>query len=311
MSKSTNEPGPFRLALIGLCMGVANVIPGVSGGTIAFLFGIYEDLIQSLSSFDMDFVRLVLKGRLKEAFKRVNGPFLSALLVGVLIAILSFAKIMSWLLSDHPVSVNAFFFGLVSATVPIIAGQLKKWDMKTVALGLLTVVLMYLLVGGIPIQTPDALWFVFLSGGIAISAMILPGISGAFILVLLGKYQFVISAINDHNIPVLLAVAAGSVVGILTFVRLLRWLFQRFHDGTVVVLTGLVLGSLRKIWPWKETTRQMVTSKGKIIPIEQLNIIPSRIDGEVVLAVALCIAGFVLALLLSRINARKSKGIAV
>ncbi len=311
MCFSTKVIDSLKLALIGLCMGVANVIPGVSGGTIAFLFGIYEPLIGALSSFDTALVKLIFQGRIREAYGRVRGPFLTALLSGVLVSILIFARLLSWLLSRHPVSVNAFFFGLVLATVPIIAGQLKQWTPKTIALGAVTVIFMYLLVGGIPIQTPDALWFVFLSGAVAISAMILPGISGAFILVLLGKYEYIINAVSDQNIPVLLAVALGSLVGILTFVRLLRWLFQKYHDGTVVVLTGLVLGSLRKIWPWKETVRQMISPRGKVIPVEQINILPQQLDAQVALAIVLCVAGFVLALLLSRINTKGTKGIAV
>lgn len=290
----------MRLVATGFCMGIAHIIPGVSGGTIAFIFGIYEDLIAALKSFDTKFLKFLFKFKIKELLEYVPWQFMTAILLGTLGAIFSLSKLMTWLLVNKPVQINAFFFGLIMATAPIIGRNIKKWNLTTGFLGVLSAIGMYFLVGMIPIQTPNALWFLFLSGALAISTMILPGISGSFVLLLIGKYQYIIEAVSNRDFGILFAVALGCIVGILAFVRLLSWLFNRFHDQTVIILTGLVLGSLRKIWPWKETLQSMTTHKGKIIPIEQINTLPRELNLEVMQAIFLVIVGFLIAWFLGK-----------
>ena len=293
--KYAGRPGTLKLLGVGLCMGAANIIPGVSGGTIAFLFGIYADLINAIKSVDMRLLTLFSKKQWSELADYLPWRFLAALLSGVLAAILSLAKLMSWLLHNQPVATYAFFFGLILATAPVIGRTLKHWSRVHIILGLISTLAMYVFVGMVPVNTPESLWFLFLCGAIAVSTMILPGISGSFVLVILGKYQYIIDCITHRELVPLAVVGLGCVVGILVFIRLLHWLLDRFHDATLVVLTGMVVGSLRKIWPWKETLRVTVSSKGKIIPLEQINHWPGAFDSEVILALFLCAAGFALA----------------
>jgi len=289
----------IELVLKGFCMGVADIIPGISGGTIAFILGIYEELIRSIKSFDWQFVRLFCRFRFKEAFSTVAWKFLGAVLCGIVTAIFTLSKIVSWLIHNKPVLIYSFFFGLILATIPIIARIIKEWTLSKIVTVALAALATYFFVGMLPLATPEAAWFVFLSGAIAISAMILPGISGAFILVLLGKYQFILEAVNQRDFFILSVFVLGVVVGIVSFVRILGWLFNKYHDLTVTVLTGVVIGSLRKIWPWKEIVRSITTDHGKIIPIEEINVLPSQLNGEVWLALLIMVVGFVLALMLN------------
>jgi len=280
-------------------MGTADIIPGISGGTIAFILGIYEDFISSIKSFDLAFVRLLCRFRFKEAFASVAWQFLGAICVGIIGAIFTLSQIISWLLHNKPILIYSFFFGLILATVPIIARIIKQWTFIKVTTVVLAALITYFFVGMVPLVTPQAMWFIFLSGAIAISAMILPGISGAFILVLLGKYQFILDAVNYRDFFSLGVFVLGIIVGIVSFVRVLSWLFSRYHDLTVTIITGIVLGSLRKIWPWKEIVRSITTSHGKVIPIEEINIWPAQFNGEIVLAFVIMAFGFILALILN------------
>jgi len=286
----------------GFCMGIADIIPGVSGGTIAFLMGIYEELIDSLSSFDREFLKRLGRGEIIQAFAQTGWKFLTALVTGILAAIFSLSHVLRWLLQNAPVYVNAFFFGLIITTVFVIAQKVRKGDFAKMAIGLVSAVVMYNLVGMIPLQTPDAWWFVFVSGMIAICAMILPGISGAFILLLLGKYEYIITAVSERQFSVLIIVALGCIVGLLTFVRLLKWLLHRYYDLTLSVLAGLVLGSLRRVWPWRETLEAVITPKGKLIPVEQINVLPSAFTTEIVFAALFLIVGICLSLCLARFD---------
>ncbi|MCK5581822.1 MAG: DUF368 domain-containing protein [Candidatus Omnitrophica bacterium] len=293
-----------KLCFKGFCMGGANVIPGVSGGTIAFLFGIYEELINAIKKFDLQLVRYLCSFQFKKAFEYIPCRFLGALGGGVLLAIAILCPFLKWAFQYHPVLLNAFFFGLILATAPIIA-RILKWTPKLILLGVVVTIGMYGFVGMVPVSTPDAAWFIFLCGALAIATMILPGISGSFVLLLLGKYHYIVEAVNDLNLFVLGVFAVGCVFGILLFVRLLSWLLTRYHDITVVVLTGLIIGSLRKVWPWKATLRTITTVKGKVVPIEQVNILPHQINFEFGLAVALCLLGFAMAFSLSSTTPKK------
>jgi len=296
----------FILTLKGFCMGASDVIPGVSGGTIAFILGIYEDLIRSIKSIDLNFLKTLFRFKIRDIIKNQSLRFLLALGSGILIAILSLAQILSWLLQEHPVLIWSFFFGLVLASVFTVGRYVKRWNLLMVLGLLLGAVGAYMLVGIVPLATPNAPWFLIFSGAIAICAMILPGISGSFVLVLLGKYFYVLEAVNQRDLFTLFLVAIGAGLGLITFVRLLNWLFKRFHDLTIAVLTGLMLGALRKVWPWKETLKSMTDNLGHTIPISQINIIPSNWDMQVTFSISLMIVGFCIVIALYRMANKQS-----
>ncbi len=289
----------LKLALKGFCMGAADVVPGVSGGTMAFILGIYENLIKAIRSFDLVFFRYLFSLKIREALDHAQWRFLLAVGVGILTAIFTLAKIISWLLHNKPVLIWSFFFGLVLASVLTITKHIDKWNPVLILSALLSTAGAFFLVGLVPLETPNASWFLFLSGAIAICAMILPGISGSFILVLLGKYHYVLEAVNNRDLVTLMIVAAGAVVGLFFFSRLLSWLFTKRHDLTIAVLGGLMIGSLRKVWPWKET-QTLIDAGGQITGRIQMNVLPAHFNSEVVFALALAVLGIVIVLLLER-----------
>jgi len=271
----------------GFCMGVANVIPGVSGGTMALILGIYEELIDAIHSLNLKFLRLLTFLKIREAISSVSWPFLLPVGLGILLATLSLAKALSWLLHNYPVIVWAFFFGLILSSVFTVSRVIKEWRMPTfIAIGL-GAVAAYFLFDLVPVATPNAPWFIFLSGFLAICAMILPGVSGAYILVLLGKYHYILEAINNKDFGTILILIAGAFVGLLSFVRVIGWLLKRYHDLTMAILIGLMLGSLRKIWPWKETLTTFSDHHGKDVPA-----LPPSLNSEVGLALLLMFVGF-------------------
>lgn len=294
------------LAARGFAMGSADVVPGVSGGTMAFILGIYEELVASIRTVGRpEFLRPLFTLRWGQALQALNWPFLVAVASGILLAILSLARGLEWLLIHHPVLIWSFFFGLVLGSVLTVSQRVKRWRLPLWIALVLGTVGAYILVGLVPVHTPNTWWFLFLSGALAICAMILPGISGAFILVLLGKYQTVLSAVNQRDIVTLALVVAGAAVGIVSFAQLLGWLFKRYHDLTVALLTGLMLGSLRKVWPWKVTLEAIPDDRGELLPVLQQNVLPPLlIDGavnlELLVAVGLALTGFVVVVLLER-----------
>ena len=239
------------VAFKGACMGAADVIPGVSGGTIAFLMGIYQELLDSIKSVNGEAFKLLLKGKIADFWKHINGNFLASLFVGILLSVFSLARLMKYLLEFHPIPLWSFFFGLILASAIYILKGLDKWSLQNIISLLIGVGVAAFICVASPAQTPDALWFIFLSGAIAICAMILPGISGSFILLLLGKYAFVMTAVTELNIPVLAVFAVGCAVGIVSFSHFLSWLLKKFYMLTIALLSGFMLGSLLKVWPWK------------------------------------------------------------
>ncbi len=294
----------LTLTAKGFCMGASDVIPGVSGGTMAFILGIYEELIDAIRSFDLKSIQLLLTLRLRGLLDRISWQFVLAVGIGILTAIFTLARALSWLLQNRPVLIWSFFLGLILASTLSVSRRVEGWRLST-WLGLLGgMVGTYFLVGLVPLSTPDSPWFLFLSGAVAICAMILPGISGAFILVLLGKYQFVLEAVNNRDFFILAIVAAGAVVGIAAFSRLLGWLLRNYHDLMVAVLTGLMLGSLRKVWPWKETVENFVASHGKVVTIVHANILPTQWNVEVLSALSLIGLGFLTVFSLDRMVGR-------
>lgn len=293
----------------GMCMGVAEIIPGISGGTIAFLLGIYQPFIQSIRSINRVFVGHVLGLRIGQAVDTVAWKFLVLLMSGMLIAILSLSHLLSWLIETHPTIIFSFFFGLILATGPIIARIVDDWTPAKIAVFVFSGIATFFLVGMVPINTPDAPWFILLCGAVAISAMILPGISGSFILLILGKYHFILESVNHRDFFVIGLFVVGITIGILTFVRVLSWLFQKFHDMTLCVLTGFVLGSLNKIWPWKETIRTIPGRHGELIPIEQINHWPTTYNLYFFIALMAMIIGFSLAIIFNRCHKDTFRGL--
>lgn len=306
------------LILRGMAMGASDIVPGVSGGTMAFILGIYEELIDSIRVIGQPkLIQTVLRLRIKEVFQIVNWQFLLAVATGILLAILTLSSGLEWMLVNQPVLLWSFFFGLVVASVFSVSKRIKTWSLPLWLMLTVAAIGAYALVGLVPAQTPETWWFLLLSGALAICAMILPGISGAFILVLLGKYQYVLSAVNNREVATLFFVAIGAGVGLVTFAQILGWLFKRYHDMTVAALTGLMVGSLRKVWPWKvdvawlldEAGNRILDSHGEVIVVKQNNVLPalqgSGDMGELAGAVGLMLLGFGLILLLERVANRK------
>jgi putative membrane protein len=293
----------------GFCMGCADVVPGVSGGTMAFILGIYEELVESIRVLgSMDFFRAVFRFDLKEVFRIFRWKFLGSVLAGIALAVLSLAKGLEWLLENHPVYIWSFFFGLVLASIITVSQRQKHWTFAAIVAILAGTIMAYIVVGMVPLQTPEAPWFLFLSGVLAICAMILPGISGSFVLVLLGKYQFVLGAVNDRDFVPIAIVGAGCVVGIISFAQVLSWLLKRYHDMTIALLVGLMVGSLRKIWPWKVTLETILDRHGIEVPVVQQNVLPPEWGGELLAAVVLAGFGFVVVLALDNMANRGENG---
>lgn len=239
------------VAFKGACMGAADVIPGVSGGTIAFLMGIYEELLNSIKSVNGEALKLLFTGKISAFWKHINGSFLLSLGAGILFSVFSLARLMKYLLEFHPVPLWSFFFGLILASAIYILKGLDKWSFQNILSLLAGVAIAAYICLASPAQTPDALWFVFLCGAIAICAMILPGISGSFILLLMGKYAFIMDAVTELNIVVLAVFAVGCAVGIISFSHVLSWLLKKYYMLTIALLSGFMVGSLLKVWPWK------------------------------------------------------------
>ena len=293
----------FKLIFSGFCMGCADIIPGVSGGTIAFILGIYEEIIQSIRSFIHKEVFVsIVTFRFLKTWKLINGAFLLSVGLGIILAILTLSHTIEMLLTEYPTYIWSLFFGLVLASVFIVSRRIKKWKLRLVAGLILGTVAAYLIVGMVPVQTPETWWFILFSGAIAICAMILPGVSGSFLLVLLGKYEFVLHAVNERDIKSIGIFFIGAVAGLIIFSQILGWLLRRFHDITIVVLIGFMLGSLRRIWPWKATENG--------VELMQKNALPQFVQDGTLLVESFVILGLmgigvILVLLLERFAASR------
>jgi putative membrane protein len=264
VEKDTTRPSRslgdyFGIYLRGIAMGASDIVPGVSGGTMAFILGIYEELIDSIRTLGQkSFIQAAIKLRLKTLFQLLNWQFLLAIALGIFTAIVTLSSGLEWMLINRPIFLWSFFFGLVLASVFVVSKRIKQWVPRLIVALASGAVAAFILVGLVPLQTPEAWWFLLLSGAIASCALILPGVSGAFLLVLLGKYQFALSAVNGlrsgdiSNLPTLIFISLGAGLGLISFAQILGWFFKHYHDLTVAVLIGLMIGSLRKIWPWKE-----------------------------------------------------------
>lgn len=284
------------LALKGMGMGAADVVPGVSGGTIAFIVGIYEELLDSIKSINTQSLKMLFTGHIAAFWHAINANFLFSVVGGIAISVFSLAKLITYLLEFHPIQVWSFFFGLVLASTYFVAKTLTKWDWKVIISGIAGIAVAYYVTVATPVETPTNLAFIFLCGAIAICAMILPGISGSFILVLLGKYFYIMEAVKTLRIGVLLVFLCGAAIGITLFSRVLSYALKRYHDVTISLLAGFMVGSLNKVWPWKEVVERYTDSHGAVKPLVESNILPSLCnpDHHVWAAISLAIAGFFL-----------------
>lgn len=298
------------ITLKGCAMGAADVVPGVSGGTIAFISGIYEELIGSIKSIDLEAIKLLLSLRFREFWSRVNGNFLLAVVCGVAISIVSLAKLMTYLLTNHPIMIWSFFFGLIIASSILVFKEVKQFN----ALSLISIVagiaFAYTITTMSPAQTPDDWWFIMLCGAVAICAMILPGVSGSFILLLMGKYLYILGALSSFEMTTIALFGGGALIGIVSFSHLLSWLLKSFHTATISLLAGFMIGSLNKVWPWKEVVTTTLNSHGEIIPLVERNITPIQfelISGEpsmVLWAVVMAVCGFLTIYIIEKLGAR-------
>lgn len=290
------------ITLKGIAMGAADVVPGVSGGTIAFISGIYEELLESINAINFNTLKVLKQKGVKAMWKSINGNFLLSLLLGIGISIISLAKLIKWLLENKPILVWSFFFGLVVASVIYVAKQIKEWNIASIVLLIIGAGIAYY----ISILPPMAngissTWFLFFAGSLAICAMILPGISGSFILLLLGVYKPVLDAIHDKDFKTLIVLISGAVVGLLTFSRLLKWLFDKYHTLTLAALTGFILGSLNKIWPWKKIiSSEMIDGKLKILQEESISPFAYQGNPELLWAILLTAIGFLVIVILEK-----------
>jgi len=296
------SPGPatVRKAVVlwlkGVCMGSADVIPGVSGGTMALITRIYKDLIGALKSLDWTVVQKIAAFDFKGAIARVHARFLLVLFLGIVTAILSLARLMNSLLHYHPVPTWSLFFGLIVASILIVGKQVTSWFGKAGISFVAGIISGSIIVNLIPINTPETLWFIFLCGFVAICAMILPGISGAFILLILGKYEFITGTLKNpflmQNMIVIIIFCLGCLIGLAAFSRVLNYLLSKYQNLTLAFLAGLISGSLQKIWPWKQVIETQII-RGKEHVIWGHPILPATVDREFFMAVFMAIIGFI------------------
>ncbi|MDQ3100071.1 MAG: DUF368 domain-containing protein [Bacteroidota bacterium] len=312
-----------KLFLKGMAMGAADVVPGVSGGTIAFISGIYEELLSSIKAFGPDTFTVLRKQGLIAAWRQFNGNFLATLLAGIFTSILLLVRPITWALENEPVLIWSFFFGLIVASVYLCGKLVKHWTALP-WVGLLIGTIVAVVIGLMKAAPPtDSLIFFFFAGSVAICAMILPGISGSFILLLLGAYGPVMAALKSFDLPIILVFALGCLAGLMAFSRLLSWLFLRHHDVAVSTLTGFLLGSLAIVWPWKEIQSLRTAHEGsadeQLVPLTQTNVWPADYatitandsilgitdkDPHVMMAILLMLAGAALLILLERLGER-------
>jgi len=303
---SRDIKGYLGIAARGVAMGCADVVPGVSGGTMAFILGIYEELVDSIRMLTMpNTLKHLFQFDLKWAWAELPWRFLLALGTGILVAIISMARVIEWALHNYEIYVWSFFFGLVVASIITVRTRVSQWHPITIAGLVIGTVIAFLVVSMVPVETPNTPWFLSLSGAIAICAMILPGISGSFLLLILGKYEFIISAVNDRDIVPLIWLGLGMGVGIVTFAQLVGWLFKHYRDITISVLIGFMVGSLWKIWPWKIPVETYTKPDGEVVTLVEQHILPVA-NGDLFIALIFMAIGFGLVFVLEQFAVNKS-----
>jgi putative membrane protein len=295
------------ISLKGIAMGAADAVPGVSGGTIAFISGIYEELISTISNIKLSLFKTFSSKGLKPFWKDLNGNFITALMIGIIISFVSFMRLAKFLLENHPVLIWSFFFGLIIASIYFVGKQINKWNISTISALIIGAAIAFYITTLPALASNNSSLYLFISGSIAICAMILPGISGSFILIILGAYKTLSDALHDFDIKKILIFAVGALVGLLSFSHLLKWLFKNYHNITLALLTGFIFGSLNKVWPWKETLTWHTNSKGIKSAVLQESVSPFSFNGEnqIVFAIALMIIGFLTIFILEKIGSKK------
>lgn len=292
-SDVTGKRRVLGLFIRGLCMGTADVIPGVSGGTIALITGIYDDFVGALASVNSRLFSGLFGGRFGQVWTQLNGSFLLPLLTGIAVAIKVFARPVTFLLETYPVPFWGFLTGLIAASAIVVGRRVSHWKVGLSFATLVGVVVGYFISTAVPYKTGAESYKFFLSGSVASVAMILPGISGSFILLLLGKYQQVFQAIAEMNLKIIATFGAGFVVGILSFAKLLKRLLASYYGPTMTFLVGLMVGSLRRVWPFREPV-DSVDGKGLAIEDHYACTLPSEFTGEVLVTLVLTMVGAVL-----------------
>lgn len=301
------------LYLKGLVMGAADIVPGVSGGTIALITGIYERLINAIRSVNLEALQLLLKFEIKSFWKHVDGTFLLILLAGIGTSAVTFSRIIPYLLTYYPEMLWAFFFGLILASIYVVSNELKTWNITIAIVGIVGVIVAYFITELTPISTPESYWFIFISGMIAICAMILPGISGSFLLIILGKYTFIIESLKGFKMDIIAVFGLGCITGILSFSHVLNWLLKKYHDIAIALLTGFMVGALNKVWPWKQTLETYLDRHGELKPLATKNVYPWEYtaatgkDAGLIYCLLLGILGFGLVFLIDKFTNSKAK----
>ncbi|RLD28707.1 MAG: DUF368 domain-containing protein [Bacteroidetes bacterium] len=326
------------ISLKGVAMGAADAVPGVSGGTIAFISGIYEELIATISNINFSLLKTLKKEGLKAFWSQLNGNFIVTLLTGIIISFVSFMRLAKYLIEQHPVLIWSFFFGLIAVSIYFVGKQITKWDLFTFIALILGAYTAYYITSLPSLESNSNPLFLFFAGAIAICAMILPGISGSFILVILGAYKTLSDAFHDFDLKKIALFVSGAIVGLLSFSRILKWLFKNYHNTTLAILTGFIFGSLNKIWPWKKTVSVLNEKTGEVIPFSDLSnlgtlsiyqqqtndfetyktvvensisavqyaTINNSIDSQLLPAIILMIAGFLTILILEKLGSKNN-----
>jgi len=295
------------ISLKGIAMGAADAVPGVSGGTIAFISGIYEELIAAISGINLSLFKTLKNKGIIAFWKQLNGNFILALILGILVSYLTFMRIAKYLIEHHPILIWSFFFGLIVASIFFVGKQIKTWDLPIIISLILGALAAYYVTTLPSMASNDQPLFLFFAGALAICAMILPGISGSFILVLLGAYKTLSDALHDFDLKKVGMFTLGAFIGLLSFSHVLKWLFKHYHNITLAILTGIIFGSLNKIWPWKEVLTWSENSSGNPIPLMEKSISPSAYKGDpqLVFAISLMVIGFLTIFILEKLGSKK------
>lgn len=290
-------------------MGAADAVPGVSGGTIAFISGIYEELINTISGVNLTLITTLRKEGFFKFWKQLNGNFILALLTGIIISFVSFMRLAKYLLENHPILIWSFFFGLIIASIYFVGKQITRWYLATFVGMFVGAIIAYLITTIPASSVNENSYFLFFAGALAICAMILPGISGSFILVILGAYKTLSDAIHDFDFKKLALFVGGAIVGLLSFSHVLKWLFKKYHNLTLALLTGFIIGSLNKVWPWKKVLTWRENSEGIQVPFLEESVSPFAFDGDnkIVLAISFMVIGFLTIFLLEKIGSKANK----
>ena len=295
------------ISLKGVAMGAADAVPGVSGGTIAFISGIYEELIKTISGVNLSLFKTLKKEGFSAFWTQLNGNFIVALLSGIIISYVSFMRLAKYLIENHPILIWSFFFGLIVASIFFVGKQINKWNAGVVVSIILGALAAYYITTLPTMADNNSSLFLFFAGALAICAMILPGISGSFILVILGAYKTLSDALHDFDVKKIAIFTFGAIVGLLSFSHILKWLFKHYHNITLALLTGFIFGSLNKIWPWKEVVTWQTTSDGIKTPLVEKSISPFTFDGnpQITYAIILMVVGFLTIFILEKIGSKK------